>query len=112
MIKTAKRQLFSWVIPMKTLLSAVFSPGLAVTLDPLSSCANSSHNSFCTFLWQSLNVRPLVLNIYHGFCMAYNVFTLGPQGISSRSRENEAPLEAGMMVTDGKSKFYRFSSSL
>ena len=28
----------------------------------------------------------------------------GPQSISYRSRQNEAPLEAGMMVTDGKSK--------
>lgn len=27
---------------------------------------------------------------------------LGPQGIGFRSRENEAPLEAGMMVTDGR----------
>ena len=29
---------------------------------------------------------------------------IGPQRIGSRTTENEAPLEAGMMVTDGESQ--------
>ena len=49
----------------------------------------------------------------HSFILSYFVdlvslifvlYFAGPQSISYRSRQNEAPLEAGMMVTDGKSK--------
>ena len=33
-----------------------------------------------------------------------HIIVIGPQRIGSRTTENEAPLEAGMMVTDGESQ--------